>query len=179
MPRLSSVVLTVMTATVAMTACGDGAERQASARPSASASASAMSTPTDAAFIAEAEAVCAGYLERLPNPPTSIGEAPAWFDDTEANISQALEKFRAIDYPKDATGEGVRRVLVAELGGSLSDLRSIRADFDEAVRNRDQAAASAVAERLDAFGATPPDREGVLASAGLTTCDEAFGPGAG
>lgn len=165
------------TATAALAACGDGGEPQApraSAPPTASA---APATDADAAFVTQAEEVCAGYLERLPELPTSIDQVAVWFDETEANLTAAVDEFRELDYPKDAAGAGVRSVLVAELGGSLSDLRFIRMDFDEAVRAKDRTAVAEVGERLELFAASPPDTERVLASAGLTTCDEAFGPG--
>lgn len=133
---------------------------------------------TDAAFIAQAEQICADYLEWLPKLPTNLDQVPVWFDKTEANMTTVIDRFRELDYPNDATADRVRTVLVPEFGGRLSDLRIIRMEYEDAVLKRDRAELAEVGERLESFGASPPDTEGVLASAGLTRCDEAFGPGA-
>ena len=180
------IALGAACAALALTACGGSDTEPAAAPTKAPATAAPTTAPAKAptteditAFITKAEAICARAQEESPDEDaeyTEVSQVQAAVNQTESSLSTAVEGFKALPFPNDSTGAGLRAVLVDGLGKNLAQIRSVKNDLDAAAARGDRAAFPAIAERLVALGGASPDKNGLLADSGLTTCDEAFGP---
>lgn len=185
MPR-SRIALAAACAALTLAACGGGPDGDSVAAPSPSPAAPSPTAPaasTDeiAAFITKAEGICADLAATAPAEApdlTTPEQVQAYTAEFTGNFATAQAEFAKLQFPADDIGQQLRQVLVLEFGERVKELQSAKKELDAAVAAKDSAKFNAAAARIGAVGDAKLDKEGVLASSGLTTCDETIGPNA-